>query len=231
MRGMMQLPFERHRLAVAIVALLVAGAAGASGVTAGNASSSATAASRVTIAAMPAVAASDHPVTLFGTVPSGRPGELVEIQAKECGQSFFRAVSTTHSQSGGRWTAEFFPGITSAVRASWKSDVSKPVFVKQRAMLRFAAKAFNRTRFVVSVVARAQFWRRYVAVERYDRDRKAWRPFRRVVLTEQNAPGSIVWTSGEFTARTPRGTMLRAVLPTSQAAPCYLTSTSLTVRT
>ncbi len=214
-----------------VVVLLVAGAAGLSGVTSGTASSGAATASRVTITALPVVAASDHPVTLFGTVPSGRPGELVEIQAKECGQSFFRAVSTTHSQNGGRWTAEFFPGITSAVRARWKTRVSKAVIVKQRAMLRFAPKAFDRTRFVVSVLARAQFWRRYVAVERYDRRRNAWRPLKRVVLTEQNAPGSIVWTSGEFTARTPSGTMLRAVLPASQAAPCYLASTSLTVRT
>ena len=220
---------ERRRWS-GVVVLLVAGVVGAVGVLSGSASSIA-ASSRVTIAALPAVAASDHPVTLSGMVSSGRPGELVEIRAKECGHSFFRGVSTTHTQAGGGWTAEFFPGITSAVRARWKTHVSKPVIVKQRAMLRFAPKAFDRTRFVVSVVARAQFWRRYVAVERYDRRRKAWRPFKRVVLTEQNAPGSIVWTSGEFTARTPPGTKLRAVLPASQAAPCYLTSTSLIVRT
>lgn len=197
----------------------------------GHALPSADAQTGVTIAARPSIAGSDHPITLYGRIPSPRPGEKVEIQSKDCGHSFFRAVDTTPSAGGGLWTAEFFPGITTAVRAAWNGRVSKAIVVRQRALLRFAPMASNRSRFVVSVVARAQFWRRYVVVERYDARRGRWQPYRRVVLTEQNAPGSVVWTSGEVLVRVPRDTLLRAVLPASQAGPCYLTSTSLTVRT
>jgi hypothetical protein len=105
------------------------------------------------------------------------------------------------------------------------------VKVGQRAMLRFAPKARERTRFEVAVVARAQFWLRTVVVERLNRQRGTWGPYRSVVLTTQEAPGEFVWTSGEFTARLPKGTSLRARLPQSQAGPCYLMSYSLPLRT
>lgn len=109
--------------------------------------------------------------------------------------------------------------------------MSTAITVRQRAMLRFVPKANDHTRFVVSVVARAQFWRRSVHIERLNRRHGAWETYRTVVLTEQNAPGVWVWTSGEFSARLPLGTSLRAVLPDSQAAPCYLSSTSPALRT
>lgn len=184
-----------------------------------------------TIAARPSIVAPDHPITLHGTLPSRRGGELIEIRTKECGQSFFRAFSTTRSDAGGTWSAEFFPGITTQVRASWRGRASRVIVVRQRALLRFAPKASDRTRFVVSVVARAQFWRKSVRIERLERPPGTWRPYRSVRLTTQHSPGTWVWTSGEFTARVPSGTLLRAVLPQAQAGPCYLESTSLTVRT
>ncbi len=185
----------------------------------------------VTIAARPQIVPSDKPVTLFGAVANGEAEEQVEIQAKDCGQSFFRVVAGTTTTEGGGWSMEFMPGITTTVRAVWKGHASSQVTLRQRAILRFAPKASDRTRFVVSVVARAQFWHRKVHIQRFDRRLGTWKLFRSVLLTEQNAPGAWTWTSGEFTARLPKGTMLRAVLPASQAQPCYLAGTSLPVRT
>ena len=185
----------------------------------------------VTIAARPSIAAPDHPVTLHGAVRSGRPGEEVLIQTKDCGATFFRTFAATRTQSGGNWATEFFPAIGTKVRAVWKGRTSNVVSVHQRAMLRFVPKASDRTRFVVSVVARAQFWRKRVVIERLNRARGAWETYRTILLTQQEAPGEFVWTSGEFTARLPRGTLLRAFLPQSQAGPCYLASFSLSLRT
>lgn len=185
----------------------------------------------VTIAARPSIAAPDHPVTLYGTVKSGRPGEEILIQTKDCGGTFFRAVMATRIQSGGNWATEFFPAISTRVRAVWKGRASNVISVRQRAMLRFVPKASDRTRFVVSVVARAQFWRKRVVIERLNRARGAWETYRTILLTQQDAPGEFVWTSGEFTARLPRGTLLRAFLPQSQAGLCYLASFSLSLRT
>jgi hypothetical protein len=189
------------------------------------------AAERVTIAARPPVAPSDNPVTLFGSIDSGKAGESIEIQARDCGQQFFRAVAGATTGDGGGWSLEYRPLITTTLRAVWKDSASPQITVRQRAMLRFVPKPGNRTRFVVSVVARAQFWKRKVTIQRFDRRLGRWAPFRSVVLTDQEAAGTLVWTSGEFTARLPRGTRLRAVLPASQAGPCYLSGTSLVVRT
>ena len=188
---------------------------------------------QITIAARPTIVPSDKPTTLFGSIDSGRADEEIEIQAKDCGQSFFRVVSGTTTREGGGWSTELFPGITTTVRAVWRGQASAQVTVRQRALVRFSSKPSNRTRFVVSVVARAQFWRRKMTIQRFDRRLGRWELYRSVVLSEQNqAPGStFVWTSGEFTARLPSGTLLRAVLPTSQAAPCYVSGTSLPVRT
>jgi hypothetical protein len=188
------------------------------------------AAGRVTIVA-PRVAASTQPIVLYGSAEGAAPGEVVEIESKDCGTTFFRGVSETRTQLSGRWSAEFYPGITTWVRAVWKGRASKAVKVRQQPMLQFTQKPFRRHRFIVSVVARAQFWHRKVTIERYRARDRQWRTFRTVVLTSQNAPGQIVWTSGEFTARLPKGTLLRAVLPAPQARPCYLAGTSLVLRT
>jgi len=185
----------------------------------------------VTITARPSIAGPDAPITLSGTVGSRRPGESIEIQVKNCGSSFFRAVAVTSTQRGGIWATEFFPSIGTTVRARWNRKVSRAIAVGQRAMIRLAPKASDRTRFVVAVVARAQFWRRTIVIERLDRRRGVWRRYRSVVLTDQHAPGEFAWTEGEFTARLPRGSLLRAFLPQSQAGPCYLASYSLSVRT
>jgi hypothetical protein len=184
-----------------------------------NARSAPAGATAVTIGARPTIAGPDQPVTLFGSVSSGRPGENVEIQAKDCGHAFFRTVSGAHTGPGGRWATDYFPAIGTQVRAVWNGQVSRPIRLHQRAMLRLVPKASDRTQFVVSVVARAQFWHRKVVIERLRRG--AWSRFRTVVLAKQTAPGEFVWTSGEFRARLERGTMLRALLPQSQAGPCY----------
>jgi len=187
-------------------------------------------AGRVTIHA-PSLVPSDHPIPLYGTAEGAASGEMVEIESKDCGTTFFRGVSATRTQRAGQWSAEFYPGITTWVRAVWRGRASKAVRVRQQATLHFTQRPFRRHRFVVSVVARAQFWHRKVTIERYRPRDREWQVFRTVLLTTQNAPGQIVWTSGEFTARLPEGTALRAVLPASEALPCYTSGTSLVLRT
>jgi hypothetical protein len=179
----------------------------------------------------PAFAPSDHPISLYGTAEGAAPGDEVEIQSKDCGTTFFRGVSATHTQRGGLWSAEFYPGITTWVRAVWRGHASTPARVRQQVRLELVQKPFKPRIFETSVVARAQFWRKKVVIERYRAGERRWRPFRAVVLTTQRAPGQIVWTSGEFTARLPTGTRLRASLPASQAGPCYMAGTSLVLTT
>lgn len=182
---------------------------------------------QVTIAARPTIAPPDGSITLFGSIDTGKEGEEIVIQSKDCGQRDFRTVAGARSSDGGGWSVEYFPGISTSLRAVWNGRASAQVGVKQRAPLRFFSRPFDRTRFFVAVVARVTFVQKKVTIQTFDRRVGRWRLYRSIVLTEQEGR----WSSSEFTARVPRGARLRAVLPRSQARPCYLPGTSPTVQT
>jgi len=186
-------------------------------------------AERVTIFARPTVLG-DQAVQLFGSIDSGKAGEVVDIQAKACGQQFFRGVAGATTREGGGWSRGYFAGITTTFRAIWDGDASEQVIVRQRALVRLRLVPFSK-QFEVGVVARTQFWRRHVVIQRFDRRLGTWLSVKPVLLTKQAAAGTFVWTSARFTTSLPKGTLIRAVFPLDQARPCYLAGVSPQVRT
>jgi len=187
---------------------------------------------RVTILARPTVAAWSATVELFGSVDSGKEGEEVTIQAKDCGKDFFRVVAGTTTRKGGGWSTNYFPSITTSVRALWNDVASRQVTIRQRAPIRLS-KTRSAGRYEVTIVGKKSFWRKRASIERLDRRLGTWSTLRSVVLTESGGTGGgggFVYSSAEFSARVPKGTQLRAVLPLSQARPCYLAGTSLPIR-
>jgi hypothetical protein len=190
---------------------------------------------RVTIAARPSVVGwngrSPSTVTLFGSVDNGRAGESVEVQARDCGQSFFRVVDGATTVEGGGWSTEYFPGISTTVRAVWNGASSSQITVRHRAFA--SLRRLGPKLFEAGVSARASLWRRKMLIQRLDRKLGTWKTVRSVVLTHQEGggPSTFVSFSAEFRTSVPEGTTLRAVLPASQARPCYLSGTSLPVRT
>lgn len=190
------------------------------------------AAERVTIAARPAIAPMDRSVTLFGSIDSGQSGEPIEIQAKDCGQTFFRSVAGATTTDGGGWSHEYWSAITTTLRAVWKDSASPPITVKKRTMIHLTPKAGGTGRYTVWLVAQSSFWRKRVLIQRRDQRLGVWRRLRSVVLTEQRSGGgTVVGFSAEVALSVPRGTQLRAFVPASQARPCYLSAASLPVRT
>jgi hypothetical protein len=189
-----------------------------------------------------AAAAASEPVTIFsrgsftlyGSVATDRADELVTIQAKDCGapNSAFRDVAAARTREGGSWSLEFSTGITSALRAVWKENVSAQITVRQRANVRLLPLA-SRNGFTVTVTGRTQFWRKRVLFQRFDRRLGTWNLVKVVVLTETGGfpgyGGAATWA--EFRASLPKGTLVRAVFPRSQARPCYLGGVSKLVRT
>ena len=186
------------------------------------------AAEQVTIFARPTVVGLGRmTTTLFGSVANGRGGQLVDIQAKDCGQRFFRGVAGTQTRDGGQWTTEYLPGITTSLRAVWNGHASAPVAIRSEATvsLRRARGAYE-----VGINAKMQFWHRRVLIQQ--RRQGSWRTVRSVLLTKQGATTgwAYVYTSGSFRMSIPRGAQIRAVLPANQARPCYLASISNTLR-
>ncbi|OFW71177.1 MAG: hypothetical protein A2Y55_12390 [Actinobacteria bacterium RBG_16_68_12] len=184
---------------------------------------------RVTIAARPPVLAGNQATTLYGSVDSGRADEIVTIQARDCGQRSFTGVASATTRSGGAWTAEYWPRITTTLRAVWKGAASAPIMVRQHAFVALYHR--SSTRFEVFLSGKWSFWHKRVLIQR--RDGGSWATVKSVLLTETGAqPGySQAWTSAEFKASVPKGTQVRAVLPLSQARPCYLAGVSKSVRT
>ena len=168
--------------------------------------------------------------TVSGTVPSSRAGEIVTIEVKECGPHapYFREYTSARTSEGGRWRTETFFRTTSAIRARWGDATSEPMTVRSRPGVLLQRDG---GRFGVSVVALSSFWRRHVVVERFAPKTGRWVFVKRVVLTESGGGGTMSWTSAKFRAKLPRRTLIRAVLPLSQARPCYMAGYSNLFRT
>lgn len=176
----------------------------------------------VTLFARPTIVDSATPTTtLFGSVNSGKSGEEVAIQAKDCGQNDFNVVTGTTTHEGGGWSWIYYPRINTTLRAVWKGEASAQIQIRMRAAV-YLAKRRSGKGFRVSVFGQRSFWRKRVEIQRFTRQRPTWTTLRWIVLGSEYA--------ADFTPRVPNGTLLRAVVPLSQARPCYLAGVSRTVR-
>jgi hypothetical protein len=172
-----------------------------------------------------------RPGTLFGSVDNRRAGEGVTIQAKDCGQPSFRVVGGATTVEGGGWSMPFGAGINTTVRAVWKDATSTPIAIREPPRMQLAKRSGNR--FEVFVTGRRNFWRKRVTIQRFDRRLGTWSRIKTVVLTESYAARGYGYSAagGKFKLSLPKGTLVRAVLPLSEARPCYLAGTSPSVRT
>jgi hypothetical protein len=176
---------------------------------------------RVTMRVRPLVADSAVPWTIVGRVDSDRAGEAVEIQAKDCGLDHFRVVSGATTTEGCGWNQLYYGGINTALRAVWRDETSAEVTLRKRALVNLRKE--GRGRFEAWVGAR-QTWRKRLLVQRFDRRLGTWHAVKSVVITQ----GFTSWTA--FRLALPKGTLIRAVYPKSQAGPCYETGMSNSVR-
>jgi hypothetical protein len=161
-------------------------------------------------------------MTIFGSVSSGDADKKVTIQFKACGlqpMQFRDAFETTTRAGGGFSLEELRPfnlGVSGVYRAVSGGEVSAEIRVQQRVAVYM--RPLSGGRFEVWVGGKVSFWRRFVLLQRFERRRGVWITMRRLLLTEGFAQGY----SARFRPRVPKGTQLRAVLPLSQARPCYL---------
>ena len=185
----------------------------------------------VTIAVRPTIYARE-PLIVFGSVSSGKAGEKVTVQFKQCGlyPIQFRDVEELTTLEGGGWSTELGVYANGVFRAIAGSDVSNEVKVQARADVRLSPTRSGR--YQVNVVARTSFWRKRVVIQKFDRARSRWVKLRTLVLEDSGAaPGSsFVWSSTAKFAL-PKRMTVRAVLPLDQAKPCFIAGYSTLLRT
>lgn len=210
------------RAALALAAVIALAASGAAASADGRPTAS------VTLSARPTTLTWSQSATLFGAVDSREAGQRVTIEVKSCPLTTFREVTVAETGDGGTFTLTYGVGVNTAVRAVWRSATSAPV--ELRKIPRLQLHRFAAGKFQVGVSSNGTMWRKKVQFQH--RAGGKWVTVKTVALTktiEQGGGGS-VWTEAEFSAKVPRGRLVRAVLPASQAKPCYLAGVSNTVR-
>jgi hypothetical protein len=217
---------RRTLLVAAALALVAVGCFGA-----GRLASPTHAASDLTIGARPDVVDTQNgtPVTLFGTVPSGRSGESVQIEANECGLSgLFHELQGVRTEGQGVWSMPI-PGnypqskvldyirTKTVYRARWNGHASETVTVYARPSLDLRQFVVKRRKpgqrnFGITVGGQQLKYRKRIVLERRVAT-NVWRPVKTVVVN-----GGL----GLFWARVTKGQIVRARIPEGEAAPCYL---------
>lgn len=194
---------------------------------------------RVTIFARPTLLGRGQTLMLYGSADTGRADEVVTIEAKDCGQSSFQGIAAVRTREGGGWSTEFVNpgvlnrGISASFRAVWNGSASTPVMVQARAQVQLRRRDGSSSKFTVFVSGRAQFWRRQIVIERFDRRIGSWKAIKKVALTQtaSHRGSPSVSSYEDFSLAIPKGTLIRAFFPLSQARPCYLAGYSQLVRT
>ena len=212
------------RLAAGLAAGLVALGA------AGSAAADEAQRARVEVNVRPAALGALQNAQLSGRVSSGREGELVKLQVKPCSMPGYQTFNTLRTTGGGTFRQEYGPGINASVRAVWKGVASAPIAMRQAPRVQLDQR--GPTRFEVGIGSLGWMWRKKVSIQR--REGSSWVTLKRVAVTETHYTpgyGSGTWTEGEFSATVPAGSTLRAVLPATEAKPCYRAGYSNTLQT
>ena len=172
-------------------------------------------------------------ISFSGRVSSGKAGEVVEIQAKECGRNrFYRLVAGTRTVGGGSFALPNQTGGSNILanayfRARWNGNFSNVVLVRMPAQVWARWNPRRRTvRVSVSAWTTGHNFRgRYVELQR-DAGGGQWVTVRRARLSRTRTTGLF---GTAFSVPT-RGLTLRVFAPAATLAPCFNAGTSQTWR-
>jgi hypothetical protein len=166
-------------------------------------------------------------IVVSGELLPAKANKPVTVQGKECGVpgAFFRGLLSATTDEGGGWEANLSINTKTVIRAVSGSDVSRDLTVQIRAPVGLAPMPGKPSgRFRVGVGGVVPRGGKRVTIERFDRASSRWHTVRTIVLDATGAKKG-------FRLAVPKGTTVRAVLPLSQAKPCYLAGYSRLVRT
>jgi hypothetical protein len=177
----------------------------------------------IEIAARPTVLRWGQTMIVAGGVGSGRAGVDVYLETKACDEQTWELVAGPHTDDAGRFTVELGGSVNRLMRARADGATSNLLAIKQRPSVTLNYRRPGT--FWVHVNAMRPLWRKKVVLQRYEPGARTWRTLRSATLSETGSnPGSpYVWSrTDKFRQQVPKGTLLRASLPLTQAKPCYV---------
>jgi hypothetical protein len=153
-----------------------------------------------------------HALSLSGTVPTNRAGEVVVVFAQAFGEATFSPIATVLTTGGGAWRYLAKPRIGTSYRASWNGGLSPAAAVGVRPGVSFRRTALRT--FTTHVFAARSFTGRVVQLQRLTSAGR-WATVKRVRLRARSA--------ATFHASLPRGrSVLRIAMSVNQAGLGYL---------
>jgi len=173
----------------------------------------------ITISASRPIVVDGHSITPAGKVSMPQSGQKVDILAQPFGLSTMSALSTVDTSNGGQWTFLTKPTIQTTYQAQWKGETSSTIDVKVRPAITLAFVSRNGRigTFTTTATAARAFAGKFVNVQRIT-------PVGATTLKKVTLDTS---SKATFKVRLRHGrTRLRVVMPTSQAAPGYITGFS-----
>lgn len=173
----------------------------------------------ITISASRPIVVYGHSVTLSGKISTSQTNQKVDILAQPYGVSTLSALSTTETTNGGQWTSDVKPTIETMYQAHWTSETSPTVTVKVRPAitLTLVRTGGHIGTFSTTAIAARAFAGKFVNVQRVTSFGST--TLKRVTLDANSKATFKVRLSH-------KRTRLRVVMPTSQAAPGYISGFS-----
>jgi hypothetical protein len=163
-------------------------------------------------------------ITLSGTVPIRRAGEVVTVFAQPFGEGSFRSIATVLSAADGTWRYLAKPTIRTSYIASWNRGMSSAtaVGVRPAVSLRRTTAGLLSTR----VRGARSFAGRFVQLQRRTAAGR-WVTIKRLRLNNRSAA---IFRPRTFPAALPRGaSTLRVAMSVNQAGDGYLGGFSRTI--
>jgi hypothetical protein len=171
------------------------------------------------------VLAFDGTVTIYGSLAGAGGRQQVTYEAKECGiAGSFHVAGGATAAPGGAFSSPLAlsPGVKTSYRARWRDVVSNVVVVRVAPLLELTRSGRH---FAVVVSGHGYLRGKRVTLQRRASGR--WVAMRTLIIRDAFGNGGLA--SGA--TGVPSGAVVRAVLPRTQAAPCFLPGVSNTVRT
>jgi hypothetical protein len=168
-------------------------------------------------------------LTLSGQLTGGKPNQSVGVDGLTCGTSRAAKVASVKTSATGAYSTAVTPSGGTTYQASYKTAKSASVAVTVQPVL---ALSKSGTTWTAKVTAGQALTGKAVLFQRYVKLHKRWKQVKRVLLTA-STPGTAkptVVSSATFKAKLARGTRVRVMISTAQAAPCYVTSASASLR-
>jgi hypothetical protein len=180
----------------------------------------------LTLKAAPVVVAYGGSSTLSGVLSTQKTGQAIDIQAQECGQTAFKNIATATTTTGGAFSYAAKPTLNTNYRAKQKGATSSAVAVKVMPVVR--VKKLSLGKFSISVTAAQSFAGKYVVFQRLRNSK--WVTLKKITLaTAKTTTAPTQVTSAAFKIKLPAKLRVRAILPATQAAACYLGAKSKVV--